>query len=171
MSIDKDDVQKKVNRAKRVAARRKRPGGKLRKSGKHWYEIEAYFDERKKEVVGVRESGYMLGVLEDFVIVEVPEIKSPAEISVMGTRLAEMGIKALVIQRGIRFLRLKEISGEQESKLNEMIANQELFEKLEQERKQDAENEMLAKLEQARKQDAENSESDTTESKIGSADA
>ena len=163
MSIDKDDIQKKVKRAKRVAARRNRTGGKFRKAGKHWYEIEAYFDEKRREIIGVNESGYMLGVLEDFVIVEVPPNKTPVEINVIGTRLAEMGIKALVIQQGIRFLRLKEISGEQEKKLNDILEHQDNAEY-----KQKAIDEMIDNWE---KRNAEDCESDTVGPKTGSADA
>lgn len=124
MSVDKTDVKKKVARATKNSKRCTRKGGKLRKAGQHWYELEAYFDIKAREIIGVNESGYMRGVLEDFVVVQVPEEKSVEEINVLGARLADMGIKALVVKEGITFLRLREVSGEQEKTLNKMMERQ-----------------------------------------------
>jgi hypothetical protein len=127
MSVDKKDVLKKVKGAKRSAARRTRKGGKLRKAGQHWYELEEYFDEKQKKIIGVNESGYMLGVLEDFVVVQVPEDYPLVDLDLLGNRLADMGIKALIVKEGIRFLRLREITGEQEKKLNEILERRTRF--------------------------------------------
>ena len=163
MSVDKKDVSKKVMRMKKRARKRTRKGGKLRKAGSHWYELEMYFDEKARELIGVNESGFMRGVLEDFVIVQVPEDKSIEEINVLGIRLADMGIKALVVKEGITFLRLREVSGEQESTLNKMMTSQDnLAEQKE---------EIDKLIEEREKRDAKDSTPDTQPIDVDDADS
>jgi hypothetical protein len=166
MSVDKKDVLAKVERAKKVAKRRTRKGGKLRKAGQHWYVLEEYFDENKKEIIGINESGYMLGVLEDFVIVRIPETMPIIEVDALGIRLAEMGIKALIVKEGIRLLRLREVTGEREKKLNAILSQQE-----ELANRQKAVDEMVDCWERRNGEEAASDTGSTDDSKVGNADA
>ena len=124
MSSLEKELQDKITKAKTATKRRTRKGGKLRKAGSHWYELEAYFDERENQIIKVNDSGFMRGVLEDFVVVEVPREKSMSDISRIGALLARNGVKALVVQEGIRMLRLKEISGERVAELDAIMEKQ-----------------------------------------------
>ena len=113
-----------ARKQKKSAEARKRKGGKLHKKGTHWYELEGYFDPKLIESTPIQDSGFMMGVLEDFVVVEVKEDTTVATIQQIGTQLAEMGIKALVVRAGIRFLRMTSCTAEQEKKLNEILKKQ-----------------------------------------------
>jgi hypothetical protein len=104
--------------------KRKRKGGGLHKRGSHWYELEAYFDPKLIESTPIEDSGFMMGVLEDFVVVEVKEDTAVATIQQIGAQLAEMGIKSLVVRAGIRFLRLNGCDPEKEKQLDEILKKQ-----------------------------------------------
>lgn len=108
----------------RSAVGRKRKPGKLHRKGSHWYELESYFDPALIESTPVEDSGFMMGVLEDFVVVEVKEDTPHVRIESIGKVLAEIGVKALIVRAGIRFLRLKSCDGDQEAKLNAILAKQ-----------------------------------------------
>lgn len=95
------------------AAKRIRQGNKIPASKKpQWYELTDYFDPKEIAPVTVRGSGFMLGPLEDFVVVEVPSTFSGDQRSLLGKMLGEMGLKSLIVAEGIRFLRLSGVSEE-----------------------------------------------------------
>lgn len=97
---------------------------RLHKAGPHWYEIKAYFDPRNAVATPVEDSGFMIGVLEEFVVVEVPESFSQDAIMRIGAQLSDIGVKALVVREGIRFLKLSGCAPEQERQLDAIVEAQ-----------------------------------------------
>ncbi len=103
--------------------KRKRKRGALKlKDDARWFELEGYFDPSLIEATPIENSGFMMGVLEDMVVVEVEKEWPHARIMALGAKLEELGIKALIVQRGIKFMRLKAVTNAQEKNLNEIMA-------------------------------------------------
>jgi tRNA(Met) C34 N-acetyltransferase TmcA len=120
--VDIVKTQRLAAAARALAGKRKRKPGVLHKHGAHWYALEDYFDAHKIEAMPVKGSGFMLGTLEDMVVVEVPEHFSPAAIQGIGDSLTSIGIKALVIREGIRFLRLRAVEDQERARLDTIVA-------------------------------------------------
>lgn len=115
-------LKKQVVRAKKTAFVRKRKPNKLRLAKKYWYELEAYFDPKEIEAIPVLDGGFMMGILEDFVVVEVSKDKSMEEINMLGAYLEKSGLKALIVREGIKFLRLTEVDKEKVVELDAILA-------------------------------------------------
>lgn len=109
---------------KKSRDKRKRKGGALHKGGAHWYALESFFDPKLIESTPIEDGGFMMGALEDWIVVEVKADWSPEKIQAIGDRLTAIGINALVIHEGIRFLRLRAITGGEEARLNEILEAQ-----------------------------------------------
>ncbi len=114
-------LSKQAVRAGKTAAVRKRKPNKLRLAKKYWYELEGYFNPKAIEAIPVLDGGFMMGILEDFVVVEVPSDKSTEAINKLGAYLQSAGLKALIVQEGIRFLRLTEVTKEKATELDEIL--------------------------------------------------
>jgi hypothetical protein len=115
-------IERSVTKFKKVAKKKKRKPNRLRAINQYWYELEAYFDSLEGEPIPVQNGGFMRGILEDILVVEVEKGTPMAQINALGSYLNSVGIKALVVEHGIRFVRLKEVTGDQEKKLNEILA-------------------------------------------------
>ena len=117
---------RQVEKSHKVAKRRKRKPNRMRsaKANKYWYELEAYFDAKDIEIIPVKDGGFMMGILEDFVVIEVSREKSTQEINDLASYLASMGFKSLIIHEGIKFLRLKEVTGVKAKELDEINKRQ-----------------------------------------------
>jgi hypothetical protein len=118
---------KSIARKQEQSAKRKRQSRaeRIHRAGSHWYELDAYFDPHEIEATPIKDSGFMLGVLEDFVVIEVKKGTSDDQIQHTGKLLGEMGIKVLIVREGIQFMRLKACGHEQEKKLNKILEEQE----------------------------------------------
>jgi hypothetical protein len=112
-----------AERVRAKAGKRRRKSGEVSRPGTHWYGIEDYFDPTQIEAVPVKGAGFMMGVLEDMVVIEVPKaMASDNNLVRLGQQLSSMGIKALIIQEGVRFLRLRSVSDEERNKLDAIVA-------------------------------------------------
>ncbi len=119
-----------LRRARDRRLARQRTPGKLQKRGQYWYELKATFSEDDKELLPIEDSGYMLGVLEDIIVIEVEKATPQEQIARIGKWLADQGMKALVVEKGVRFLKLCAVSKDQEAKLNELERHRRLQETL-----------------------------------------
>ena len=108
-------IQRSQTEAQR-AAHRKIPV----RAAAHWFALVAAFDPLKIEAVTVEDSGFMMGMLDDVSVVEVATDMPQARIDQMGAVLNELGIKALIVRRGIQFLKLRACDAAEERKLNEI---------------------------------------------------
>lgn len=117
-------LKKQVGYAKAVDKKRKRKPNRLRVAKQYWYELEAYFDPHEIKATPVSGGGFILGILEDFVVVEIPKDKTKEDIYALGQYLAKVGLKALIVQAGIRFLRLTEVDKKKASELEEILVRQ-----------------------------------------------
>ncbi len=104
--------------------KRKRKGGGLHKNGKHWYALESYFGPKLIESTPIEDGGFMMGALEDWIVVEVKADWPPEKVQALATRLTAMGMSILVVQAGVRFLRLRGVTGDEEKNLDEILAKQ-----------------------------------------------
>jgi len=95
-------------------------GDTLRREGEHWYELVEYFDAREIRRLPTAGSTYLLGVLDDVVVIEVPATATPPEIAVFQKLLRDRGMASpcLVIRAGVRFLKLASVDTETEAKLD-----------------------------------------------------
>ncbi len=106
---------------KKSSKKRKRVGGTMHKRGAHWYGLEAYFDPKLIEATPIEDSGFMLGVLEGFVVVEYKKDMTMEAIEGIGERLNAMGLKVMMVPEGIRFMRLCAVGAEQNEEMNRML--------------------------------------------------
>lgn len=110
-----------AKKQKESSKNRKRKGGAMHKRGSHWYELEAFFDPKLIEATPIENSGFMLGILEDFVVVEYKKDMTSEAIDQIGHKLNAMGLKAMMVPEGIRFMRLRGVTDEEERTMNEFM--------------------------------------------------
>lgn len=119
----------KQKREKYLVAEKKRKASRGRaqhaKGASRWYEMTAAFDPTLAEAVTLKDSGFMRGMVEDFLVVQVEETMSVEKVQALGEHLNRMGVKALVIKQGVEFLRLRVCSREQEKQLDQVLKTQE----------------------------------------------
>lgn len=113
-----------VEKQKASAKKRQRKPGKMHAPGAHWYELQDFFDPHLIETTPIENSGFMMGILEEFAVVEYdPNTMTREAMTKMGERLNAMGIKAMMVPKGVRFMRLCGVSEEQEKQMNAMLAD------------------------------------------------
>lgn len=95
---------------------------KLRKPGEHWYEVTDLFDPNRIQSLGGQM--FVMGKLDDVVIVEVPDHVSPKALEKVHKQLRAMGVTSLcfAIQAGVRFLKLKALTAVEETALEAEVA-------------------------------------------------
>lgn len=101
--------------------RRYHAGDTLRAEGEHWYELREYFDAEQITRIPspFDEPTFLMGMLSDTFIVEVPSTAEPADVDKFLALLRRNGIApALAIRKGVRFLRLATVDEEMEAKLD-----------------------------------------------------
>lgn len=110
---------------KRQSAERKKKIAKRRAAGitEHWYELVEYFDPANIKTVTLDEvQGYrtfLHGFVEDMAIVEVSHNLPEDQIKMLGVRLGEMGVKALIVSDNVKFMKLRPCSVEECELLDE----------------------------------------------------
>jgi len=87
-----------------------------------WLGLEAYFDPTEIEMTPIKDAGFMLGAIDDLIVVEMPRTASDAQVSNVGMQMTALGMKVLVIREGVSFLRLREITGAEAEKLSAIAA-------------------------------------------------
>ena len=101
--------------------RRFRAGDTVRSVGEHWYELLEYFDASQIQRIPSPwdEPTFLMGMLSDTFVVEVPQSAPPDEVAPFLDLLKRNGIApALAIRKGVRFLRLAAVDEEQEARLD-----------------------------------------------------
>lgn len=95
-------------------------GDPLRKKGEHWYRLVEWFDVNEIQRLPTAGSTYIMGVLNDVAIVEVPAAATVAEIAEFTKLLEARGLTApcLVVRAGVRFLKLAAVDAGTEAKLD-----------------------------------------------------
>jgi hypothetical protein len=122
--MNKKDDEKKIAQ---IAQRRKDKEQKtLRKEepwkAERWFEFTELFDMTKitpLAMKGMGERMFVMGVMEDTMIITVPEDSQPATVTNALEALARRGIRALAFTDNIRFVKLKMCSPEEEEMLTE----------------------------------------------------
>lgn len=71
-----------------------------------WYRVVEYFDEPQQMRVPLPVASYLLGKIGEVRIVEVPRSTSRETVEQLGTWLKENGVEALIVQEGVKFLKL-----------------------------------------------------------------
>ena len=115
----------KKKAAARKAKRKRRKKKIAEHRGLNWFAIERMLDPTDIEAVPIRDSGYMLGTIDDMLLIEYPDNIPTQKIRQIGTAFAAMGVKCLMVPKGIRFLQLRGCTQEEEQRLNEIAAKQE----------------------------------------------
>jgi hypothetical protein len=79
--------------------------------GEHWFEAIGYFDPAGATLVPVGDAGgpraFVLGALDDLLVVEIPRDMGATALEAVGTHLAQAGKHAILVTEGIRFLKLR----------------------------------------------------------------
>ena len=94
-----------------------------------WYKLDAYFDERTKATHGLSDqfAQYVLGRLDDIVIVKVPDSMPPASrlAFMQGFRevaaLASEEMKYILVPDSVKFVRLGPVSAQQSKELDRSL--------------------------------------------------
>lgn len=91
----------------------------VRKEGEHWYELVEHFDAKDIKRIPV-ESGkaYVMGRLDHLVVVEVARGTSQQGLADLGAWLERHKIQALIVTEGVKFVKLRSVSEEDEAKLD-----------------------------------------------------
>ena len=92
-------------------------GDTLRFEGEEWFEIEEYFNAEKIERVpamGGMERAYMMGFVEDVLVIEVPKDTPDVDIHAFNAHLKDMGLSVpfVTVTAGVRFLKLRRVPEE-----------------------------------------------------------
>jgi len=90
----------------------------LRQKGDHWYEVVDLFDAN--QIQGIGDRVFIMGKLDDVVVVEMPKHFTPELAQTLGDRLKRVGITSVcfVVPEGVRFLKLSPLSPVEEAKLD-----------------------------------------------------
>lgn len=97
----------------------------LRGGEARWFGLESYFDPKHIDATPVEDGGFMMGVLNDMAVVEIDPSLPPAKVERIGAVLNDMGIKALIVHKGIEFLRLRACTPEEEKRLDAIVKRRE----------------------------------------------
>jgi hypothetical protein len=112
---------RRVNQLQSQLDRYKR-GDYLRREGEHWYELAEFFDGDKITRIPAPFDGptFMMGMLADLYVVEVPESASMEQVHQFRGALAQHGLApALVVRKGVRFLKLATVPEDMEKRLDD----------------------------------------------------
>jgi hypothetical protein len=93
----------------------------IRRLGEHWYELIEFFDATKIERIAViDQASYLMGMLQDAIVIEVPEGTSEADMVHFTAQLRKAGVRAppIYIWEGVRFLKLAAVGEEMERRLD-----------------------------------------------------
>lgn len=94
----------------------------LRPGKAQWFGLETYFDPQHIEATPIEDGGFMMGVLDEIVVVEVDPATEQTKIERIGALLNELGLKALIVHKGIEFLRLRACTPEETKRLDAIRA-------------------------------------------------
>lgn len=113
-------LQARVKRLEADLQRLKR-GDSLRREGEHWYRLTELFDATEiKRVPYDGEHAYLMGMLQDTIVVEVPSSADYQSMKHFAAQLRKAGIAVppLFIHPGVRFLRLATVDEGTEAELD-----------------------------------------------------
>ena len=113
-------LQRRIEQLERRLAIFQR-GDTLRQEGEHWYELREFFEgEEIKRIPGPwKEPVFLMGMLSNVYVLEVPATATSAEITRFLDLLKRNGIApALTIRNGVRFLKLATVDSEMEKHLD-----------------------------------------------------
>jgi hypothetical protein len=97
-------------------AKPKKPKRKPSRARPGWYQLVSYFKDADLEATPIA-GAFFRGVLEEMVIVEVPKNFHEEKLGELAVWLENNGIKAMVVQEGIRFLKIKPATADQRAVL------------------------------------------------------
>lgn len=113
-------LQAKIDRLER-RLQRYEPERQLRKEGEHWYRLVEMFNphEIKRVPVGDQQA-FLMGMLQEAIVVEVPDGTSQEEMVHFSQQLRRAGVSAppIYIYAGVRFLKLASVDPELEKRLD-----------------------------------------------------
>ncbi len=96
---------------------KKRGKAGVRDAGEHWYELVSVFDPNAIKMLPLPEGGhaYLMGVLDDLVIVEVPVATAQKDIAGFRNFLQTQGLKsgAIVVTSDVKFMKLRRSDAKQ----------------------------------------------------------
>jgi len=92
--------------------------------GAQWFEIVSCFDPAKYEHFTYGPNGeraFVLGSLDKLLVVEVPKSAHNESVREIGRHLSESGKEAIIVSEGIRFLRLRALTVNEERDVERQI--------------------------------------------------
>lgn len=102
-------------------------GDSLRQEGEHWYELIEYFDPHAIQRIPGPSNAFMMGMLQDAIVVQIPEGTEPEEVPQFVAALSAKGIDnpVLVVTDKVRFVKLGTVSEEMEARLDAAVLREE----------------------------------------------
>lgn len=100
---------------------RLKKGDRVRREGEHWYELIELFNPAEiRRVPYAGSNAYLMGMLQDAIVVEVPEGSDYSAMMQFTAQLRKAGLSAppIFIYPGVRFLKIATIPPEMEAKLD-----------------------------------------------------
>lgn len=124
MKVKAYQKQAIASEKKRKIKRKNRKRKTAEHRGLNWFAVETMLDPKDIEAVPINDSGFMLGSIDDMIVVEYPKSMPPQKIREVGTAFGALGVKCLMVPQGFKFLQLRGCTVEEEKKLNAIAASQ-----------------------------------------------
>lgn len=122
--VERDGLRAEIERLHERL--KKRGKSAVRDAGEHWYELTQIFDPNEIKLLPLPDGkrAFLMGVIDDLVIVEVPKDTPAAAARGFQEFLQKQGLQsaAIVVTAGVQFLRLRRTTAKQERKLDATLS-------------------------------------------------
>lgn len=129
---DRDGLRAEVDRLHERLQKRRENLARDAGAGEHWYELTAAFDPNQIRMLPLPDGkrAFLMGVLDDLVIVEVPKDTSTDTARAFQEFLRRQGLKsaAIVVTDGVQFMRIRRVEDKQARALDAKLAEGEAAE-------------------------------------------